>query len=316
MDRKHAAIVYNPAKIALGRVRRAVVAEEERHGWGESRWYATDQDDPGRRAAVRALEDKPSLLIIAGGDGTVRAVVEAVHESGTPLALLPAGTGNLLARNLGLPLNAVESSIRTAFAGRPRAVDLAVAEVEDAAGKRSRHVFLVMAGIGLDSDMASTGAESKKRLGWLAYVPRITRSVLANHQFQLRYRIDGGRTRQARAHTIIVGNCGMLTGNMLLIPEAKPDDGRLDVVMLRPEGRFGWARIGTRLTVQGLVHRSRLGKRMLQLAPDLRALVYQQGQQFDIRFDVPHQAELDGDVLGPIIAARVTVQAGALTFRV
>jgi hypothetical protein len=112
--------------------------------------------------------------------------------------------------------------------------------LEDEAGKRTRQVFLVMAGIGLDVQMAQeTSALAKRHLGWLAYVSPIAQSIIRNRLFSVQYRVDGGRSRSARAHTIIVGNCGTLTGSMLLLPAAKVDDGVLDVVMLRPKGRFG-----------------------------------------------------------------------------
>ncbi|WP_341856925.1 hypothetical protein [Brachybacterium sp. GPGPB12] len=113
----------------------------------------------------------------------------------------------------------------------------------------------------------TTSPLAKRIIGWLAYVPPIARSLLANRALGLTYRIDGGRTRAARAHTVIIGNCGTLTGGMLLPPGAAPDDGLLDVVMPRPARRLGWARIGTRLTAQGIAHRSRLGRSMLRLAP-------------------------------------------------
>lgn len=316
MQGNHAAIVYNPVTVPIERVRRAADAETHRQGWDESRWYPTSSDDGGRRAAEEALTADPAVVIVAGGDGTVRAVAEAIHESGKPLAVLPTGTGNLLARNLGLPLGDIERSIRIALSGATRRIDIAVAELEDEDGHRSRHVFLVMAGIGLDAEMAAnTSALSKRRLGWFAYVTPIARSIMANRQFHLRYRIDGGHTRSASAHTIIAGNCGTLTGNMLLLPAALIDDGLLDVVMLRPTGRFGWARIGTRLTVQGLANRSRFGKRMLRLAPDLQALVYAQGREFEARFDHPRDAQLDGDGFGRIVAARITVRPSALQVR-
>lgn len=306
-------MVYNPVKVPLDLVRRAVEEQERRHGWGHSRWYETSGADSGRLAAEEALASGPAVVIVAGGDGTVRTVAEVVHESGLPLALLPAGTGNLLARNLGLPLNDVEGSVAAAFAGATRAVDVAVAELEDDEGHRSTQVFLVMAGIGLDAEMAeNTSALAKKHLGWLAYVAPIARSVVANRLFHLDYRIDGGRTRSARAHTVIVGNCGTLTGNMLLIPAAQVDDGLMDVVMLRPKGRFGWAGIGMRLTIQGIAHRSRFGRSMLRLAPDLRALAYAQGRRFDVRFATPHGIELDGDGFGLTVRARITVRASAL----
>lgn len=311
--RSHAAIVYNPARVPLDRVRRAVEAQERRRGWDTSRWYPTTSEDSGRLAAEKALETGPSVVVVAGGDGIVRAVAEVVHESGTPVALLPVGTGNLLARNLGLPLGDIDGSVRTAFGDQTRPVDVAVADLEHADGSRSRRVFLVMAGIGLDAEMAeNTSVLAKRRLGWFAYVTPIARSIIANRLFHLRYRVDGGHIRSTRAHTVIIGNCGTLTGNMLLLPAAMVDDGFLDLVMLRPRSRFGWARIGTRLTVQGIAHRSRFGRSMLQLTPDLQALAYTRGRRLDIRFDTPHGVELDGDSFGPIISARLTVRPTAL----
>jgi diacylglycerol kinase (ATP) len=310
----HAAIVYNPVgRLSLDRVRRAVETQERHHGWSPSRWYPTSREDSGRRAAQEALADRPPVVIVAGGDGTVRAVAEVLQGSGTPVALLPAGTGNLLARNLGLPRGDIDASVRVAFSGVSRRVDVGVAELEDEAGHRSSQVFLVMAGIGLDSQMAAdTSPLAKRHLGWLAYVDPIAKSIIGNRLFQLRYRVDGGRARLVRAHTIIVGNCGTLTGGMLLLPAAKVDDGLLDVVILRPKGRFGWARIGTRLAVQGVAHRSRFGRAMLVLAPDLQALAYAQGRDFTVRFEVPHRMQLDGDSFGTIVAARITVRPAAL----
>lgn len=309
----HAALIYNPVKVPLQRVRRVIEEQERLHGWDRTRWFETDREDSGRRAAQRALESSPSVIIVAGGDGTVRAVAEIVLDSGTPIALLPFGTGNLLARNLGLPRGDVRASATAAFGGATRPVDVAIADLYDEAGRRTTQVFLVMAGIGLDAEMAEfTSARAKQQLGWLAYVGPIARSVLAHRLFRLRYRIDGGRISSARAHTIIVGNCGILTGNMLLLPAAEIDDRLLDVVMLRPKGRFAWARIGTRLTVQGLAHRSRFGRSMMRLAPRLRALVYAQGRQFDVRFEVPHTVQLDGDSYSSVISAGISVHPAVL----
>ncbi|MGM7669787.1 diacylglycerol/lipid kinase family protein [Microbacterium sp. A93] len=310
----HAAIVYNPAgRLPMDRVRDAVLAQERHRGWRQSRWYETSREDSGRRAAQEALAGEPSVIIIAGGDGTVRAVAEVVHGSGTPVALLPGGTGNLLARNLGLPLNDINAAVRIAFGGVTRPVDVGEAELEDEAGDRSKQVFLVMAGIGLDAQMAeNTSALAKRHLGWFAYVRPIAQSIMGNRSFHLRYRVDEGRTRSARAHTLIVGNCGTLTGNMLLLPAAVVDDGLLDVIMLRPKKRFEWARIGTRLMVQGVAHRSKFGRGMLYFAPEMKALAYAQGRRFDVRFEVPHGVQFDGDTFGSVLAARITVRPAAL----
>ena len=309
----HAAVIFNPAAVPLDRVRVAVEAEERRRGWASSQWFATDRGDSGRSAALRALAGAPSVIVVAGGDGTVRVVAGVALGSGIPIALLPFGTGNLLARNLGLPLGELSVSVAAAFGGETRPVDVGVAEIQDEEGTWSTRVFLVMAGIGLDAEMARTTSPLAKRIiGWLAYVPPIARSLLANRALGLTYRIDGGRTRAARAHTVIIGNCGTLTGGMLLLPGAAPDDGLLDVVMLRPARRLGWARIATRLTAQGIAHRSRLGRSMLRLAPGLRALVYAQGRQFEARFEIPCAVQLDGDGAGLARRARVGLRHHAL----
>lgn len=309
----HAAIIYNPIKVPLDRMRDAVQEQESRQAWGASRWFPTDRHDSGRSAARRALAASPSVVIVAGGDGTVRAVAGVVLDSGTPLALLPFGTGNLLARNLGLPLGDVTAAVAAAFGGLTRPVDVGVVEFADEVGAQSTEIFLVMAGIGLDAEMARTTRPLAKRLlGWLAYVPAIARSVLANRPLDLTYRVDDGPTRTARAHTVIIGNCGTLTGGMLLLPEATFDDGLLDVVMLRPSRRLGWARIGTRLTVQGVARRSRVGRGMLRLAPGLRALTYAQGRRFEVRFAIPYVVQLDGDSMGLARTARISLDRRAL----
>ena len=316
VGRKLAAVVYNSAKTPLDRLRRVVAEHESRHGWAETCWFETSSDDSGRAAAECALAEAPDVVMVAGGDGTVRAVAEVMQGSGVPIALVPMGTGNLLARDVGAALNDIPACVSAAFSGEDRGVDVGVAELEDETGARSTRTFMVMAGIGLDAEMAeNTSTMAKRHLGWFAYVAPIARSVIANKLFHLDYRVDQGRARSTRAHTVIVGNCGTLTGNMLLIPAAVIDDGLLDVVMMRPKGRFGWARIGTRLTLQGIARRSRLSRRLLQGAPDLHSLAYVQGRQFEARFDTPHLVELDGDSFGHVTRVRVSVRPGALRLR-
>lgn len=308
--------MYNPTKAPLDRIRTAVAENERRMGWEPTRWYVTGRHDSGRAAAEQAAGGDPAVVIVAGGDGTVRAVAEVVRDTGIPIALVPSGTGNLLARDLGTPLNDIAASVSLAFSGVDRPVDVGVAELEDEENARRTHVFMVMAGIGLDAQMAqNTSAIAKQRLGWLAYVTPIAQSIIANRLFHLTYRVDGGRSTSTRAHTVIVGNCGTLTGNMLLIPAAVIDDGFLDVVIMRPLGPFGWAQIGTRLTLQSAARRSRLTRRLLSRSPDLHALAYIQGRQFEGHFDVPHVIQLDGDSFGRVTRVRISVRPGALQVR-
>lgn len=315
--RPHVAVVFNPTKASLKPLRAAIAEHERRGDWGSTRWYETGSDDAGLAAAMQAAAGGPSVVIVAGGDGTVRAAAQVLHDTGVPVALVPSGTGNLLARDLGTPLNDIPASVAAAFTGVDRRVDVGLAEVEDEEGVRHRHVFMVMAGIGLDAQMAQdTGAIAKKHLGWFAYVTPIVRSIVANRLFHLTYRIDGGRSRSTRAHTVIVGNCGTLTGNMLLLPAAVIDDGLLDVVIMRPAGLFGWAQIGARLTLQSAARRSRPTRRWLSRSPDIHALGYGQGRRFEVRFETHHAVELDGDPFGHVVRARISVEPGALLVRV
>src|SRR5215218_7116661 len=179
----HAAVVYNPIKVTLDDVRAAVQEAEREAGWGETRWYETSADDPGEGVTKQAVEEGASVVMAAGGDGTVRAVAESLRGTGVPIGLLPSGTGNLLARNLDLDLAHMPGSVVSAFTGKDRAIDLGIFEAELPDGKRERRVFLVMAGLGLDARMiANTNDDLKAKVGWLAYVDAIARSIRGSNR--------------------------------------------------------------------------------------------------------------------------------------
>jgi diacylglycerol kinase family enzyme/membrane-associated phospholipid phosphatase len=123
--RKRVAVILNPIKVGdidsfKGKVYEVVVRE----GWNAPMWFETTVEDPGAGQAQAALEAGVDLIVTAGGDGTVRAVCEEVARTGVAVGIIPLGTGNLLARNMGLPLNTREA-IEVAFSGQDRAIDLA-----------------------------------------------------------------------------------------------------------------------------------------------------------------------------------------------
>ncbi len=314
-----AAVVYNPVKVDLDRLRAAVVENETRSGWAESLWLATTEEDPGTGQAREAVQAGVDVVLAAGGDGTVRAVAEGLRGSGVPLALLPAGTGNVLARNLELSLTHLERSVDTAFAGEDRAVDLGVVEIERADGSREEKTFVVMAGMGLDAKMiANTNAELKRRVGWLAYVDAIVRSLRDSEALRVRYSVDGGPEKTMSAHTVLVGNCGTLPGNVLLLPEAAIDDGVFDVVALRPEGVLGWAQVWIKVFWEnGVLRRSTVGRKIVAgLGREVRTLRYVKAASITARLDREEEFELDGDEFGKAVAFRAHVEQGALTVRV
>lgn len=312
MTTPHAAVIYNPAKAPLSELEQYVRSQEDQQHWAPTTWHPTIPDDLGLSAARQALTNRPDVVMVAGGDGIIRAVASVLTNTKIPLAIIPCGTGNLLARNLKTPLNDVEACIFTAFQGITTCIDVGLVDLEQPQGPHSTQIFLVMAGLGLDADMAShTNTHIKKYLGWIAYSVPIARSVISHKLFQLTYRIDHQEPARERAHTVIVGNCGTLTGNILLIPEASPNDGFLDVALLKPTGRLGWGRIATRLAIQGMIRRSPISQEIISYALNHHSLGYLQGRRFEATFDSPRAIELDGDSFGNFtsITAKILPEA-------
>jgi diacylglycerol kinase family enzyme len=315
---RHAAVVYNPVKVDEAALRQTVAAAAERAGWPETRWYATSEQDPGTGQAKQAVQGGAGIVLAAGGDGTIRAVAEGLRGADVPIALLPSGTGNLLARNMKLTLDRLEESVETAFTGTDRHIDLGIVEMERPGGERETRAFLVMAGIGLDAAMiANTDPELKKRVGWLAYVGGIARSLGGKNYIRLRFRLDDGPARNLRVNTMLIGNCGLLTGNILLLPDAVVDDGVFDIVALRPEGLFGWIQIIVKVVWEnGVLRRSTLGRKILANTKEVRTLRYLRGRQIVIRPDDPRPVQLDGDTFGQVVRLRAHVEELALAVRI
>jgi diacylglycerol kinase (ATP) len=313
-----AAIVYNPIKVDLDQLKAAVAAEDTANGWAETLWFETTEEDPGLGQTQAALEAGASMIIAAGGDGTVRVVAEAVHGSGASLALLPSGTGNLLARNLDLTLGELEHSLHAAFSGTDRAVDVGMIDIRRPDDSKSRHAFLVMAGLGLDATMlANTDDELKKKVGWLAYVSALFTAMRDKQQLHFRYSLDGKPARRISAHTIIVGNCGSLPANILLLPEAAIDDGQFEIVILRPKGIFGWLQItGKIIWENGVLRRTEIGRKLTGLTKEVRALRYLKGTELVVKLDHAYDIELDGDSCGQAVAFRTWIEPASLTVRV
>jgi diacylglycerol kinase family enzyme len=318
-----AAVVMNPVSAPVNRLKAAVTAAEETCGWEPSRWFTTTAADQGRSAAREAVEAEPDVIIVAGGDGTVRVAAEEIPPTGAPVALVPTGTGNLLARNLGLGLKDLDTAVAAAFTGTDRVIDAVSVELERQDGSVTHHTFLAMAGIGVDAAMATgSHARLKTLLGWMAYTPPIARSILVNRSFDLHHRVDWKHRRSAPAHTMIVGNCGVLTGDIVLLPNAVIDDGLLDVVVLRPGRLIGWAPIGVRLALNGMLYRRSLRRpqgvsdRLRHKVPSTLTTHYSQGTDYEARLDEPELIELDGDVVDHVVRARFEILPQRLRLRV
>jgi diacylglycerol kinase family enzyme len=134
---RHAAIVVNPTKVHdLGQIRAQLTLLCEEEGWGQPRFYETTIEDPGTGQARQAVAEGAAVVCSLGGDGTVRHVAIGLLGTETPLGILPAGTGNLLARNLDMPMGSLESAVRTALTGRNRRIDVGELVIERVATAR------------------------------------------------------------------------------------------------------------------------------------------------------------------------------------
>ncbi|MGO4536463.1 diacylglycerol/lipid kinase family protein [Leifsonia sp. 2MCAF36] len=313
-----AAIVVNPVKVDEPALRAALAEAEKRWGWAETLWLETTENDPGTGQATEALERGVDVVIAAGGDGTVRTVAETLRGTGVPIALLPSGTGNLLARNLDLTLDDVVNALDSAFDGGDRKIDMGVVELREGTDPIRRHAYLVMAGVGIDARMiAATDDDLKARHGWLAYVKAMGKVLRDKNELRIRYQLDKGTRHSARAHTVLIGNCGSLPANVLLLPDAAVDDGEFDIVVLRPEGFVGWVQIAVKIFWEnGVLRRTTVGRRLMGADREVRAMNYFKGSEFIMRLSRPEEVELDGDLFGRASALRTWVDPSSLTVKV
>ncbi|WP_457967900.1 diacylglycerol kinase family lipid kinase [Arthrobacter sp. D1-29] len=295
---KRAAVIINPAKPVDIDVRGLIAKHSADNGWGEPIWLETTKEDPGVGQAEEALKQGADVVIAAGGDGTVRYVAQVLAGTPTPLGLVPLGTGNLLARNLGLDVTDVEGAIKGALVGWERRIDVVRAVRSD---PDKEQLFVVMAGMGYDATiMADTDEELKDKVGWLAYVDAGIRN-LPGKPVRATIVIDGKSVVHRRIRGVMVGNCGKVQGNLEIFPDAAVNDGLLDVVVLAPKGRFGWFSV-----IGGMIIKGRNRDTSVQ---------YFQGKSVEITLEHNDDYQLDGDHEGEGKHVKMNIDPEALTIR-
>ncbi len=266
-----------------------------RHGW-RAEFLVTDKAEAGVAAANSAALDGIDLVVAVGGDGTVRGCAEGLARTGVPLGIVPHGTANLLARTLRIPGHpraalAVALAVTRHAGAVDRTIDLAVADDEVP--------FTAMAGMGLDAAVVA-GTRLKHQFGWLAYAVSGA-AHLAAPPSRFSIRLDGAAPVEREARSVVVGNSGLLPGGFSLLPDARLDDGLLDVGVLAPHGPLGWPRLATRV----LTHSHRRD-RMLERF---------QARNVEINATVSLPREVDGELVAAGHSLTVTVVPSALTVR-
>lgn len=278
---RRAALVINPTKQSTDEVRQAVERVSSEDGWETPLVIETTKDDPGSGQARQALDAGVDLVIVAGGDGTVRCVAEELVGTDTLMALVPLGTGNLLARNVDIVVDDPTAAVEAAFRGTERSIDVVHLTLDHA---QETQVFLVMAGLGYDAAiMSDTREDLKDRVGWLAYVDAGIRN-LPGEPAHATISIDGAEPFECRLRSVMGGNCGKIMGGLEIFPGAKIDDGLMDLMTIAPKGKLGWLAV--------------LGKLFARGKGRDPSLQYYQCLTAEVSLREPLEVQLDGDPLG------------------
>jgi len=282
------AVVANPAKVKeSGPQHQQIHAALASAGWPKPLWLETTWEDPGGGQTRQALLGGAEVIFACGGDGTVAACASELAGTSAALAVVPSGTGNLLAANLGLPARPADAVAAVTAHGRRR---LDVGVVGD-------RCFTVMAGMGFDAQMLRDTPETlKARLGWPAYVIAAVRH-LCETPMRVTISLDHAPAFARQARTVLVANVGRLQGGLQLLPGATPDDGLLDVAVLMPPRRRSWLPLAWSL----IRHRP--------TAPVLETF---QARHVEICSDREQPRELDGDLIEPSNTLTAAVRPAAL----
>lgn len=322
--RELVAFVANPSKPDVAGLETVVRAAFADAALPDPLWFETTVEDPGVGQTRAALAQGADVVVAVGGDGTVRAVAEGMVGSGRTMGLVPVGTGNLLARNLDLPVGDARAALAVVIAGTDRPVDVGWATVlrwaEDPDGAegaepgstrdvRKEHIFLVIAGLGFDAAMvADTDDDLKAKVGWVAYFVAGIRH-LHGRRMRAQLQLDDTPPVDARLRSLLIGNCGRLPGGLTLLPDAVIDDGILDIAAIDTRGGVvGWAQLFGEVVMQGLGVRN-------DLPAKIGRIDHARARRVRVRVEGGEQAQVDGDVLGLAVEIEARVDPGALVVR-
>ncbi len=285
------AVIAHSEKVlgaGLGRLR-DVLAEQ---GIPDPMWFEVTKSRKVPAHVKEAIKGGAKLIFVWGGDGSVQRCIDAAVGSRVTLAILPAGTANLLANNLGIPIN-LEAAVDVGLHGSNHTIDV---------GKINGEHFAVMAGTGLDALMIrDADSAMKDRFGRAAYIWMGARHIHAT-PVHTTVRIDGHTWFDDKASCVLVANVGSIGGGVTAFDHASPDDGRLDVAVMTAEGAWQWMRTLTRASL-GHAEKSPL----VQMT---------QATKITIQTHARRAYELDGGAREKTNKLRVHVVPHAVTIRV
>ncbi len=310
------AFVANPSKPDAARLRAAIERSRAERNLPEPIWYETTVADPGVGQARKAVAEGADLVVAIGGDGTIRAVAEGLVGTGIPMGLMPLGTGNLLARNLDLPLGDPLAAMQIALDGRDRTIDVGWLKVirwesevdgeiadADRAPSATTCSWSSRASGSTPRWWPTRTSSSSARVGWIAYFVSGFKH-LHGRRTRIHLRLDDKPMESARLRSLLIGNCGRLPGGITLLPDAVLDDGWLDIAAIDTRaGIAGWAQLWGEVMMQGVGVRNDLPAKIGRIdhtrAQEVR-LVVQGGEH----------VQVDGDIVGRVSELERTRRPG------
>lgn len=295
-------VVVNPVVQRGSRALRELLATATSLGINRPVILQTSRRQPGRSQAARAIDSGADLVVAVGGDGTVRHVAGELAGTPTQLAVLPAGSGNVLASNLGLSPHRLAAAARVALTGSVVPVDLGWAQATLSNGTQlPAEPFTTMSGIGRDAEtVRDTRKFLKRSWGWAAYAESGLRHALAP-ALAMSVQYDDQPPRRVRTWTVLGANVSRVPGGITVFPQARLDDAHLHVLEVPIQRGGQWLAIGLR----------GLGAP----APKAR-LRYRRTSQVKVLSAQPVPVQVDGDVINDVVELTLTAQAGALQLRV
>jgi diacylglycerol kinase (ATP) len=262
------------------------------HGVEDPLWVEVDKSRKAPKQVRRLLKEGVRQFLVWGGDGMAQRCIDTLAGSGATMAIVPAGTANLLAGNLGLPSD-IEGAVQTGLHGPVRQID-----VINLNGER----FAVMAGAGFDAEMIHNADGSmKQRLGRAAYLWTGARSFRSK-PFKARISVDGSPWFKGSASCVLAGNVGALFAGVRVFDDARPDDGMLDMAVVTADGMVQWMRTAGR-TIAGDADRS----------PFFRST---RGREIEVKLDRKVRYEIDGGARTKEKTYAFTVEPAAIAVRV
>lgn len=263
-----------------------------RHGCQDPIWHEVRKSRKAGRPVRNAIANGAEVILVWGGDGMVQHCVDAIASSPEPrpaLAIIPAGTANLLASNLGIEPD-IDLAVRTGLYGERLPLDT---------GSVNGEHFAVMAGAGFDAEMIDRADRAMKaRAGRFAYVVAGAAS-LTTGPVKAVIKIDGKRFYRGRVSCVLAGNVSKVMGGVAVFPAAKPDDGLLDLGVVTARNPAQWASVLGRIAIG-----KTSGSKFVRLA---------RGTKFTVTFDHPVSYQLDGGTRKPAAKLRLKVHPAAVT---